>query len=188
MRGMPRQVAITVHDLEYMPEDGKTYEVIDGELFVSTSPTRFHQGSLGTLYFMVRTYLERNAIGEVYFGLGIVFDDVNGVIPDLVYYSNERKKTIATERLKGAPEIVVEALSPGTKNEFRDRVAKYKLYHENGVSEYWILDIEAKTIEIHRAGRTGGFETKAVLHVNDILTTPLLPGFECEVRTLFPKD
>jgi Uma2 family endonuclease len=148
MRGMPRQVAITVHDLEYMPDDGKTYEVIDGEFFASTSPSRFHQGSIGSLYFAIRQHLAAHAIGEVYFGLGIV-------------------------RLKGAREIVAPALSPGTM-----RTASRSIG----------LDIEAKMIEIHRAGRTGDFQTKTVLYVNDLLTTPLLPGFECEVQSLFSKD
>jgi len=184
---MPRQLAFSVSDLEYMPDDGKTYEVIEGELFVSTSPSRIHQVSLARVFSAMDRYLLQNPIGEVLWGVGVIFDQLNGVIPDLIYYSNERKNVIAHERIEGAPEIIVEALSPGVQNEKRDRIAKFKLYHANGVSEYWILDLEAKSIEIHRAGRTGGFETKIVLHQNDILTSPLLPGFACDVKTLFPR-
>ena len=129
-----------------------------------------------------------NAIGQVNFGVGVIFDQFNGVIPDLVYLSNERMKTVGCVQLSGAPEIVVEALSPGAHNEARDRTVKRKLYHENGVSEYWILDLDAKSVEIHIAGRTGGFQSKIVLHENDVITTALLPGFAFPVTNLFPKQ
>lgn len=179
---------VTVNDLESIPEDGNRYEVIDGDLHVSTSPSYLHQYCLLELACELRLYLRSNPIGEVLPGIGIVFDDLNAVIPDLVYYSNERKATITGDRLTGAPELVVEVLSPGAKNEARDRSVKRQLYSENGVSEYWILDPEARTIEIHRASRTGGFRGKFVLHTGDLLTSALLPGFRCEVKSLFPQS
>ena len=185
---MARQVMLTVTDIESMPDDGNRYEVIDGEFFVSTAPSWFHQYALGRLFAAMIFYLEKNPIGEVAFGVGVIFDQFNGVIPDLVYLSNERMKTVGGARLSGAPEIVVEALSPGSKNEARDRIVKRQLYHENGVSEYWILDLDAKCVEIHIAGRTGGFQSKVVLHENDAITTALLPGFAFPVANLFPKE
>ncbi len=179
---------LTVSDIESMPDDGNRYEVIDGELFVSTAPSWFHQFALAQLLSAMIVYLEKNPIGEVNFGVGVIFDQFNGVIPDLVYLSNERMKTVGGARLSGAPEIVVEALSPGAQNEARDRTVKRRLYHENGVSEYWILDLDAKCLEIHIAGRTGGFQSKIVLHENDVITTALLPGFAFPVAKLFPKQ
>jgi Uma2 family endonuclease len=185
---MMRQVMLTVSDLESMPDDGNRYEVIDGELFVSTAPSWFHQYALTQLLTEMSVYLRKNPIGEANFGVGVIFDQFNGVIPDLVYLSHERMKTVGGERLSGAPEIVVEALSPGARNEARDRTVKRQLYHENGVSEYWILDLEAKSVEIHIAGRTGGFQSKVVLHEKDVITTELLPGFAFPVANLFPKQ
>jgi len=185
---MARQVMVTVSDLESMPDDGNRYEVIDGDLFVSTAPSWLHQFALGELYFAMNGYLKRNPIGHVAFGVGVIFDQFNGVIPDLVYLSNERMRTVGGARLSGAPEIVVEVLSPGAKNEARDRVVKQQLYHANGVSEYWILDLDARSVEIHIAGRTGGFQSKLVLHESDVITTALLPGFELPVADLFPKQ
>src|SRR5262245_54961847 len=90
--GMPRPVLITVSDLESMPDDGNRYEVMDGELFVSTSPSYLHQFALGKLLTAIGNYLETHPIGEVSFGLGVIFNEFSGVIPDLVYFSNERKK------------------------------------------------------------------------------------------------
>src|SRR2546421_5879206 len=184
---MARQL-VTVSDIEPLQDDGNRYEVIDGQLFLSTPPSWSHQLALGELLFEMGLYLRENLIGHVNFGVGVIFDQFNGVIPDLVYLSNERMKTVGGARLSGAPEIVVEALSPGSKNEARDRIVKRQLYHENGVSEYWILDLDAKCVEIHIAGRTGGFQSKVVLHENDAITTALLPGFAFPVASLFPKE
>lgn len=177
----------TASDLEQIPDDGNRYEVIDGALYVSTSPSLLHQIGLSEIFRAFLLYLEEQPIGRIVPGIGVLFDDHNAVIPDLVYYSNERKQTIEGVRLTGAPEIVIEILSPGPKNEARDRKVKRHLYSVNGVSEYWILDLESRTMEIHRAARTGGFRSKQVLHDGDIVTSPLLPGFQCEVTRLLPK-
>ncbi|HUQ90709.1 MAG TPA: Uma2 family endonuclease [Bryobacteraceae bacterium] len=182
------EIMLTVNDLECMPEDGNRYEVIDGDLYVSTSPSYHHQFCLLELVHALKLHLTSNPVGEVMFGLGVIFDDFNGVIPDVIYFSNERKKVIVGQRLTAAPEIVVEALSPGQKNEYRDRKVKRRLYSENGVLEYWILDHETRTVEVHRAAKTGGFKMKTVLRGNAELTTPLLPGFRVEVDKLFAKD
>jgi Uma2 family endonuclease len=181
----PVEDILTVSDLESLPEDGNRYEVIDGDLYVSTSPSYFHQVSLARLQYRMTHYLEENPIGEVVAGLGVMFDEFNGVIPDLVYFSNERKKSIGGLRLTGAPEIVVEVLSPGDKNEQRDRKVKRRLYSDHGVSEYWILDPDAKTVEVFRAVKTGGLRTRLTLRPGDILTTNLLPGFSCPIEDLF---
>jgi Uma2 family endonuclease len=185
---MARPVMLTVSDIESMPDDGNRYEVIDGELFVSTAPSWLHQFALTRLLYAMIGYLEKSSIGQVNLGVGVIFDQFNGVIPDMVYLSNERMKTVGGARLSGAPEIVVEILSPGAQNENRDRKVKRQLYHQNGVSEYWIIDLDAKCVEIHIAGRTGGFQSQIVLHENDAITTALLPGFEFPVTNLFPKE
>jgi len=180
-----KDLMLTVTDLESMPEDGNRYEVIDGDLHVSTAPSYWHQFSLMKLSYRLNDYLESNPIGEVIPGIGIIFDAFNGVIPDLVYFSMERKKAmLAGGRLTGAPELVIEILSPGAKNEARDRAVKRKLYSDNGVSEYWILDPETRSVEVHRAGKSGGFKTKQVVHSDGVLSTPLLPGFRLEVAKL----
>lgn len=182
------EIMLTVADLDLMPEDDNRYEVIDGDLHVSTAPSYHHQYCLRELLFGLMMYLRSHPVGEAMFGVGVIFDEFNGVIPDLVYFSNERKKRIGGVKLTGAPEIVVEVLSPGQKNEQRDRKVKRRLYSENGVSEYWIMDPEGRTVEVHRASKTGGFRSKVVLHEGDRLTTALLPGFQVEVGTLFVKD
>lgn len=174
---------LTIADLDSMPEDGNRYEIIEGELFVSRSPSLIHQRSVRNLSFQFTLYLRDNPVGEVLPGPGVIFSDFSGVIPDLVYVSYERGKEIATgDRLTGAPELIIEVLSPGIENRRRDEVAKRQLYKKYGVKEYWILDPQRRTVQVYRTAR---FKLIATLSVRDVLTTPLLPGFRCPVKEIF---
>src|SRR6185369_5914074 len=112
---------LTIADLDAMPEDGNRYEIIEGELFVSCAPGLKHQRIVVNLLFTIQKYLELNPIGEVLPGPGVIFSNFSAVIPDLIYISNERSLEIATgERVEGAPDLVIEILSPGAENEHRD--------------------------------------------------------------------
>ena len=173
---------LTIADLDSMPEDGNRYELIEGELFVSRSPSLTHQRVAGNTFYFFREYLQKNPIGEVISGPGVILSDFSGVIPDLVYVSNERRKEIATGvKISGAPDLVVEILSPGAENERRDRHAKRQLYRKYGVKEYWIIDPAKLAIEIYR---TSKLKLVATLRLKDEITTPLLPGFRCSVRSI----
>ena len=180
------QTALTIADLDLMPDDGNRYELIEGELLVSRSAGLTHQGVSGELFLSLGIYLKVNPIGKVFAAVGVVFDDLNGVIPDLVYFSNEsRNKIVSGERITGAPDLVVEILSPGSENERRDRLAKKELYGKFGVKEYWILDPALRTIEVFRHdGKT--LTPVGVLGAESDLTTPLLPGYSCRIGDLFP--
>jgi Uma2 family endonuclease len=177
---------ITVQALDGAPDDGNRYEVIEGELYVSTAPGIPHQSILGNLYLELGNYLKSHRIGHAYLGIGIVFDEFNGVIPDLLFVSSDRlKHALAVDRLKAAPEIVIEILSSGSSNERRDRIVKRKLYSTRGVSEYWIVDPETRTIEVSRKRKEGGLKPAVVLTAEDDLTTPTLPEFRVPVAQIF---
>jgi Uma2 family endonuclease len=131
-------------------------------------------------------YFETHPIGKAVLGLGVIFDQFNGVVPDLLFVSHERfKRILAGSRLSGAPEIVIEILSPGAANEERDRRVKRQLYSTAGVSEYWILDPATRTIEIHRKRKEGGLRRAVILQPEDELTSLLLPEFRVPVVRLF---
>jgi Uma2 family endonuclease len=182
----PVQLPLTVADLEGMPEDGNRYEVIEGELYVSAAPGYPHQSVLGNLYFAFRLYLRDHPIGEACLGIGMVSDEFSGVIPDLLFVSNERlQRSLADGKLTAAPEIVIEALSPGKANENRDRRVKWQLYSSTGVSEYWLIDPENRTVEISRKRKEGGLQRAVVLHEDDEITSPTLPDFRVPVSQLF---
>src|ERR1700735_891197 len=147
---------LTNGDLESMPDDGNRYELIDGELYVSSAPGFLHQNILVNIIAAFLDYLRGHPIGRILPGVGVIFDDYNGVIPDLIFVTNERlRKTLSGGRFHAAPEIVIEILSPGSSNERRDRHVKRTLYATRGVAEYWLVDPENHAVELHCKNAAG---------------------------------
>jgi len=176
---------MTVDDLDTMPDDGNRYEIMEGELFVSRAPGLPHQLVITNIIGCFLRYLEKNPIGRIVTTPGLILSRHSGVIPDLVFYSHARgDEIIWHERLNAAPEIVIEILSPGRENLARDRVAKRKLYDKHHVKEYWIVDIENRSVEIYRLANQS-LELHATLRNNDELTSPILPGFGCALSKIF---
>ena len=176
---------MTIADLDAMPDDEYRYEIIEGELFVSRSPSLTHQTVSGNLFRSIDTYLIENPIGRIWATPGVILSEFSGVIPDLVYVSHQRRAEIASgDRVTGAPDLVIEILSPGSENERRDRVAKKQLYGKHGVKEYWIVDFENRSIEIYQP-RGHSMRLRARLNDQDEITSSVLPGYRCKVKTIF---
>jgi Uma2 family endonuclease len=176
---------LTNADLEGMPDDGKRYELIEGELYVSTAPDLIHQRTLGRIHIEFAKYLEKKPIGEVLLGPGVILSEYDGVIPDLVYLSSERRDQIATgARIYGAPNLVIEILSPGTQNMTRDRMAKLQLYANFGVDEYWIVETRDQAIEVYRR-EAETLKLSSTFVRDQTITSPLLPGFGPTVKSFF---
>jgi Uma2 family endonuclease len=177
---------LTNADVESMPDDGNRYELIDGELHVSSAPGFIHQTVVMNIAMAVGDYLRQHPIGRIVPGVGVIFDDYNGVIPDLVFATHERmRKALGGGRFRAAPEIVIEILSPGVSNERRDPHVKLALYAARGVDEYWIVDPENRSVEIHRRDVAGKLAFDSSVLQGDELTCALLPGFKVRVDTLF---
>jgi len=190
----------TVAELTALPYDEwRRYEIIDGELFVSTAPRREHQLACAFSTTELVLWNARTGLGEVLPGAGIVFTEHDGVVPDVLWISNERLAGLLDDsgHLTGAPELVVEVLSPGTANERRDLEVKLRLYSDFGVEEYWLLDWRSQTIMIYRRGETSPPATQAqraplqlvaTLGPQETLVSPLLPGFAVRVQRLFGRS
>jgi Uma2 family endonuclease len=185
----PSRTRWTTADLALFPDNGRRYEIIDGELFMSKQPHWHHEETIAAIIAQLYAWSERSGLGRVSPTPGIVFGDVDNVIPDVVWISNERLSKLmdAAGHLTGAPELVVEVLSFGAENEDRDRKLKLKLYESRGVLEYWIADWRLKQIEVYRRD-AGQLKFVSVFLPDDMLASPLLPGFACEVKRLFPKS
>src|SRR5437867_2349484 len=175
-------------DLEALPDDGKRYEIIDGELYVSKQPHYYHQRLCTKLSALLDTWSDQTKLGEVTAAPGLIFADDDDVAPDLVWSSFSRLETVlgADGKLHAAPELVIEVLSPGPRNESRDREAKLKLYSRRGVSEYWIVDWIARLIEVYRREQVQ-LTLASTLFESDDLASPLLPGFSASVAELFKR-
>jgi Uma2 family endonuclease len=177
----------TTSDLALFAGDNRNrYEIIDGELFVTSSPHWNHQSSCANISSFLKVWSDETGLGKVAVAPGIIFSDADNVIPDVVWASNESLERLLDEagHFTGASELVVEVLSPGEKNEKRDREAKLKLYSVQGVQEYWICDINAKKVEVYRR-QQAGLKLVATLFSEDELTSPILPGFKCVVSKFF---
>ena len=129
-----------------MPDDGRRYEVIDGELFVTPSPSADHQHALSLLFRLIADYVDRERIGHAFFSPSdITFSPRRAVQPDLfvVPLVNGRRPRFFSDMKQLM--LAVEVLSPSTAH--LDRVKKRKLYREESVSEFWIVDTDARTFE-----------------------------------------
>src|SRR5205085_10923516 len=130
----PVEPLLTIDDLDALPDDGNRYEIIEGELFVSRAPNLKHQRVFGNLFLNLNSYLSLNPLGEVLATSGLILSEYDGVIPDIVFISYEQRDEIASgDRITGAPDLVIEIVSPGAENERRDRIAKRQLYGKYGV-------------------------------------------------------
>lgn len=141
----------TVEDVRAMPDDFNRYETIAGELFVTPAPSLRHQMVLGRLYVLLVTYTERHNLGWVFFApTDIIFGPLTLVEPDLLFVARSRRDLMTDREITGAPDLVIEALSPSTAR--TDRGRKRALYQEQGVREYWIVDSGENRVEIWRPG------------------------------------
>jgi Uma2 family endonuclease len=177
----------TIADLEFFAGDrANRYEIIDGELFVTRAPDWNHQEVCANIVTVLKLWSDESGLGKPAVTPGIIFSDADHVIPDVVWASHERLLQILDHagHLTAAPELVVEVLSPGQANQTRDRETKLKLYSIQGVHEYWIVDPQAQSVEIYRREQAV-LKLVATLYVQDELTSPLLPGFLCQVSQLF---
>src|ERR1700752_4101489 len=110
---MVTALKLTIAQLDALPDDGKRYELIDGELLVSKAPGIPHQRPLGKLFNRLSNYLGDSPVGEVILTPGVIFDDYNGVIPDIIFVSTGRERIITDRGLIDAPDLIVEVVSPG---------------------------------------------------------------------------
>ena len=199
-----KEIRFTTADLELLPDNGDRYEVIDGELFVTRSPHWNHNKAASRLCNALDSWaLSAEGFGEAVTTPGVVFDLENAVEPDAVWVADKVRLPELLDsagHLTQAPEIVIESLSPGEKNErrdqpkagtpwsakqaLRDREVKLKLYSIRGVREYWIVDWRTAKLEVYRR-ENARLVLVETLFAGDILRSPLLPGFQLAIEILF---
>jgi Uma2 family endonuclease len=184
----PARRAWTYSDLVALPEDQLRHELIDGEHIVSPSPNTGHQEILKRLFRALDAHVERRHIGEVLFApFDVKLSLFTVLVPDLVYFTTERFARVVNEKhATAAPDLVVEILSPGTRR--RDKGRKRAVYDREGVSEYWIVDPEARSITVLRRPRAdAGLTDVAVLTLakDEMLASPLFSGLKIPLREVF---
>ena len=177
-----RIVKFTYHDYSLMPED-KRHELIEGDLLMAPAPTILHETVRMNIVRRLFDVLEKKIVGKIFLApCDVVLSEEDVVQPDIFFISRAREGIITEKNIQGAPNLVVEIISPGTEE--RDRIVKRKLYYKYGVQEYWIVDPKARTVEVMESGKKG-LETIRVYPENATLTSRCLKGLSLKVRSLF---
>lgn len=171
-------------------DDDRRYEVHDGELMPMTpAPSFRHQLVVGQLFRLIANYVQAQG-----FGHGVVLAAPFDVIlrserpalvlqPDVLFVSEAHRNRLQDHGLVGAPDLAIEVLSPSTAR--RDSVHKRNHYARYGVSEYWMVLPDLGQIEVMRLGTEGHYERPVVYELEDLLETPLLPGFQLSLAQVF---
>ncbi len=179
-----RHDVFTNRDLKKMARDKfARYELIGGEIIVSTASRYIHQLLSMRISSQFLDYLKKNPIGEVLTTPGLIFSKYDGVIPDLIFITHEKRDEILKEKdgkFHGAPELVIEIMSPGRVNARRDLQIKREFYEMFGVPEYWVIKPQEKEIEVFQLGKPSKIYTE-----NEILKTEFLPKFKLKIKQLF---
>lgn len=180
---------LTVEDWEAMPHgDGKRYEIIEGELFVSRSPGLTHQIVISNLFTLFVLFREKNPIVEILTGAGVILSKFSAVIPDLVILLNEQRDTIINnDRLTGPPALIIEVVSPGSTNSRRDRVDKLRLYSKHEALEYWIVDPGNLTVEQYVSHDSSLKLNQTLQREEERLSSTAIPGFSCLLSQIFRR-
>ena len=178
------RVRLTVRDYLAIPEeDENRYELIDGELCMAPAPTWEHQESTINLAAMLRHFVLENGLGRVGASpIDVYLSEEDVFQPDIVLVSVERLDIIHSSGVHGAPDLVIEMLSPSAEQ--RDLTIKRERYAMFAVKEYWLADPIAKTITVLRL-RNGAFEQVGVFAEGMSVETPLLPGLVVDVGAVF---
>jgi Uma2 family endonuclease len=181
----PPLTPITAELYRQLPAGPPYYQLIEGNLIMSPSPNFFHQQVLGRLFRAIGNYLEDHPLGEAVFAPSDVFlDEINVFQPDLYFVRSENRKVIVQEGAKGAPDLVVEILSPS--NSEQDRNEKRRAYAEAGVEEMWIIDPEVRRIEVYSLAKGLNFAPMVIREPDSFLPT-LFPGLTIETTRLFKR-
>lgn len=180
------RLKLTYEDYVLYPDDGKRRQLIDGEVYVVPAPNRRHQEIVLRLSTAFQNHVAGRGDGEVYAApIDVILTEVDVVQPDVLYVAPDRYHVLADEGLRGAPTIAVEVVSGSTAR--MDRALKRDLYARHGVLEYWIVDPDADWVEVFRL-QEGAYGRPEILEPPDVLTTPLLPGFEVSLAELLDRS
>jgi len=183
----PADTRFTYDDFVLFPDDGKRHEIIDGEHYVAPSPNVRHQVLVGRLGFEIELYLRANlGTGQVFLSpLDVVLSHWDVVEPDLLFVAGDQLDILTEKKIQGPPALVVEVLSKSTRK--RDAQVKRRLFERTGVREYWLVDPELDTVQVFRPSPEGKLARVVELTAEDgdVLTAPLLPGCQIDLRELF---
>jgi len=181
---LPEKERYTYADYAQLSE-GAPYELIHGELVMSPSPTPFHQIIQSNLHFALTQFVRTEGLGQVLTApMDVRLSEEDTVQPDLIFIATERRGIIGEQAIDGAPDLIVEILSPSTA--YRDLTTKKRLYEQHGVSEYWIVDPQGQTVEVFELTDERYMQYARVIEEGTAASN-LLDGFQIDLADLFQR-
>jgi Uma2 family endonuclease len=175
---------VSYADLERMPEDGRRYELYDGEVFLVPAPLPRHHIVQILLLEMLRNYAKEHGGLALGSPLDIVFSDHNVLQPDIVYFTPARAHLVDLDRvIRDAPDLCIEVLSPSTAA--TDRGKKMQVFARYGVGEYWIVDPRSERIEVHKL-TNGEYLLQTSATGDDHVRSLAVPAHTFVARSAFP--
>jgi Uma2 family endonuclease len=187
MKAAKPRIPYTYDDYRTLPEDmSRRYELLDGDLYRVPAPTTTHQRVLRKLLGLLDRHINAMDLGEVFCApVDVILGEGNArevAQPDIVFVAKAGSDIVKLHGIEGAPDLVIEILSPGTQE--RDRGYKRTLYARYGVREYWIFDPEKRTLEVY-AAKTEGPSLSARHTEDSVLSSSIFPGLKISLRDVF---
>ncbi len=172
---------LTYEDLVKLPDDGKRYEIIDGELYVTPAPSIRHQEVVMRLLLLIGNVVRSRRLGRVFPApADVKLGRFRVVQPDILFVKRERLSVLSPDAVEGRPDLVIEVLSPTTRN--RDLGIKAKVYAEMDIPEYWTADPIAERLAVNVLVE-GQYEE--VAHEGMTVRSTILPGLVVDLVDLF---
>ena len=179
----PPQGSWTYDDYAALPEDGHRYEIVNGVLVMAPAPSPEHQEIVLEIASYLRTHVKLAGLGRVFPApVDVDLGSKNVFQPDVVVVLNAHLDRVAAKKIVGAPDLVVEVVSPGSG--VMDRIAKYAVYARAGIPEYWIVNPLRETIEVFVLG-DGEYHSLGVFQRQDMLPSRVVPGLPVRVGQFF---
>jgi Uma2 family endonuclease len=179
----PGRIRLTYDDYAELPDDGKRYELVDGELEVSPAPPTAHQIASMNLSAMLHAFVKANGLGRVLAApIDVVFAETTILQPDIVYVRAERQSIVTSRGIEGAPDLVVEIVSSSSLR--RDRTTKPALYARFGVGQYWVADPGKRAIELYER-EAGAYRLVAQESGAVVIRPALFPGLSLSVAEIW---
>ncbi len=168
------KILITYADYAALPDDGRRYELDEGEIAVTPSPPTRHQTVSKNLMYLIESYLREHRAGVLFQSpIDLILSETTVLQPDLLVVLQGRERIITERGVEGPPDLVVEVLSPATVT--RDRKSKFQLYARYGVTHYWIADPDARRLEAYTLSE-GAYVPRGSLEGDGVLSANPFPG------------
>jgi Uma2 family endonuclease len=179
-----KRAGLTYQDYLTLPDDGQRYEIIEGELYLSPAPNLKHQWTATQLTAVLVNHVGEHGLGHVYAAPSDVFLAINSIVqPDLLFVSRERLHILTEPNVRGAPDLVVEVISPSSMK--TDQETKRALYEKYGVKHYWVFEPSERWVRAFELGADGAYELVAEASDDALFTAPPFPDLTIPLARLW---